>query len=136
MRIVVLDTSALIRLYIPDGPFPDGLEEHLAAAWRAETTLVIPELALVEIAQVLWKKEKAGKIRPSESQEIIAAVMDLPLEVVGHRTFLMDSLTFARRHGLTVYDAVFLSLAAKRGAELVTADSRLKKAFIDSEKYI
>ncbi len=53
MKIVVVDTTALIRPYIPDGPIPDGLEEHIASAWRAETTLIEPELVLAEFAQVL-----------------------------------------------------------------------------------
>ena len=60
MKIVIVDTSALIRLYVPDGPIPDGLEEYLAAAWRAEITLMIPEIALAEFVRILWKKEQAG----------------------------------------------------------------------------
>ena len=27
MKSFVVDTSALMRLYVPDGPVPDGLEE-------------------------------------------------------------------------------------------------------------
>ena len=132
MKIVIVDTSALIRLYVPDGPIPDGLEDHLVAAWKAETTLMIPELALAEFAQVLWKKEQAGHLRSTEVDEIIAAVLELPVEIVGHHGLLTDALMLARHSGLTIYDALFLSLAGKKKAELITADQKLKNAFEDT----
>jgi len=129
MKIVIVDTSALIRLYVPDGPIPDGLEEHLAAAWRGETILMIPELALAEFAQVLWKKEQAGYLRSSEVDEIIEALLELPVEIAGHQELLTDALVLARHYGITVYDSLFLSLAGKKKAELITADQELKNAF-------
>ena len=129
MKIVVVDTSALIRLYVPDGPIPDKLEEHIASALSAETTLLIPELALAEFAQVLWKKEQAGYLTPQEVDEIMSAFLDLPLEVFGHYDILVEALSLARRYSLPVYDALFLALAENKKAELVTADQRLKDVF-------
>jgi len=129
MKIVIVDTSALIRLYVPDGPIPDGLEEYLAAAWRAEITLMIPEIALAEFVQVLSKKEQAGYIELSEVDEIVTALLELPLEITGHQDILTDALSLARQYEITVYDSLFLSLAMKRKAELITADQRLKNAF-------
>lgn len=134
MKIVVLDTSALIRLYVPDGPIPDNIEKHISSALSAETTLIIPELALAEFAQVLWKKEQAGYLTPSEVDEIISAFLDLPLEVFGHIDIISDALSLARRHVLSVYDALFLALAGNRNAELVTADQSLKHAFENISK--
>jgi len=128
MKTVVVDTSALIRLYVPDGPIPAGLEECLASAWTGETVLLVPELAMAEFVQVLWKKEQAGYLESSEVDEIVAALLELPIEVVGHGGTLMATLSLARRYGLTVYDSLFLSLAMKRKAQLITADQRLKNA--------
>lgn len=129
MKIVVVDTSALIRLYVPDGPIPDNLEEHILSALSAETTLLIPELALAEFAQVLWKKEQAGYLTSTEVDEIMSAFLDLPLETFGHYDILSEALSLARRYSLSVYDALFLALAGNRKAELVTADQRLKDVF-------
>jgi predicted nucleic acid-binding protein len=129
MNIVVVDTSAIIRLYVPDGPLPDGLEEEIETAWRGETTLIIPELALAEIAQVLWKKEQAGYLKPAEVDEILTALMELPLEIVGHYDILSDALLLARKHRLSVYDSIFLASANAKKARLITADLRLKEAF-------
>ncbi len=49
MKVVIVGSSALIRLYVPDGPIPDGLEKHIASAWRAKATLMVPELALTQV---------------------------------------------------------------------------------------
>jgi predicted nucleic acid-binding protein len=129
MKIVVIDTSALIRLYVPDGPVPRNLEKYVTSAWRSETILMVPELALAEVAQVLWKKEAAGYLHQSHVDEIISAVLELPIEIIGHYDLLHDALLLARNHSLTVYDSLFLALAVKKKAELVTSDRRLKEAF-------
>lgn len=129
MKTVVLDTSALIRFYVPDGPLPEGLEEHIALAWRAEAILLTPELALAETAQVLWKKESAGYLEPSEVDEIFTCILELPLEIIGHYELLPHVFSIVRHHNLTAYDALFIVLAQKRKAGLITADQKLLKVF-------
>ena len=131
MTVAVIDTSALIRLYVPDGPLPPGLEEAIDDAWKGDGALLVPELALTEAAQVLWKKEQQGYLTMDEVDEILDAILDLPIESIGHRDLLVDALALARECGLTVYDALFLALAVARKAALITADMALKKAFED-----
>jgi len=129
MRTVVLDTSALIRFYVPDGPLPKGLEEQVASAWRSETILLIPELALAEAAQVLWKKEKAGYLESGEVDEILNLILELPLEIKGHFEIMPDAMAVARHHNLSIYDSIFFALASKKNAQLITADLKLANAF-------
>jgi len=129
MRISVIDTSALIRLYIPDGPCPDFLEKCIDSAYKAETTLIMPELALVEAAQVLWKKEKKKYLTQTEVDEIISAILELPIEIVSHYDYLQDAVSLARKYNLTVYKSLFLAVAFRKSGELITVDEKLKKAF-------
>jgi predicted nucleic acid-binding protein len=124
MRRFVVDTSALIRLFVPDGPLPPQLEPALEECWRAEAELLVPELVFVEAGQVLRKKEAAGHLTVAEVDEILDALLDLPLCSIGHRELLADAVALARARGLTVYDALFVVLAARRGAELISADAR------------
>lgn len=128
MKLVVVDTSALIRLFVPDGPVPDGFEDCVEQAWRAETILLAPELVLAEAGQVLQKKERAGLLSMAEVEEIIEAILDLPLEVVGHRELLPTAVKLARTNSITVYDALFVALAVMRGGTLLTADEALQRA--------
>ncbi len=128
MRQVVVDTSALVRLYVPDGPMPEALPSLVAAATRAEVILLAPELWWAELGQVLWRKETAGLLRAAEVDLVVEAASQLPIESVPHRALLPEALRLARSTGLTVYDALFLALARARGADLVTADDRLAEA--------
>ena len=95
MNLSVVDTSALIRLYVPDGPVPQGLEEAVDAAGRGDAALLVPELALAEVGQVLLRKETAGVLSSSEAAEILEAVITLPLEVVGHRALMLTAAGLA-----------------------------------------
>ncbi len=129
MKSYVVDTSALLRLYLPDGPLPEGAEDAMELAARAESVVFVPELALAESAQVLHKKVRAGFLSPEESDEILASILELPLEITGHRDILTTAVATARRHALTVYDALFIALAADKHGELITADERLAAAW-------
>jgi len=127
MTLYVLDTSALVRLFVPDGPLPDGLESALDEAWRAEANLYVPELALAEMGQVLRKKEAAGYLGRDEVEEILDAVLDLPLHAIAHRELLAAALELARQRRATVYDALFVVLAASRDGVLITADEEQRR---------
>lgn len=129
MTVTVIDTSALIRLYVPDGPVPDGLEAAIDDAWKGDGALLVPELALAEAAQVLWKKEQQGYLSAEEVETILEAILDLPFEALGHRGLLIDAVALARQNTLTVYDALFLATALSRKATLITADAALHRAF-------
>ena len=129
MRIFIVDTSALVRLYIPDGPVPEMMEESVDLAWRAEALLKIPELALAEAAGVLRKKEKSGFISQKESGEVLDEILKLPLETVGHRNLLKEAVAIARSYDITAYDALFIALALREQGELITADAVLEKTF-------
>lgn len=129
MKTIVVDTSALVRLYVPDGPIPDGLEEAVESAWRAEAVLLAPELALAEVGQVLHKKAGLRLLSADEVDEILSAVLDLPIDLVGHRELLQKAIEYARSYELTVYDALFLTLAGAHQAQLISADDELMAAW-------
>lgn len=75
-----------------------------------------------------------GIINSSEADEILSAILDLPLEIKGHYDILPKALILARKYNLTVYDSLFLTLAEERNAELVTADQELSMAYEKSIK--
>ena len=129
MRVAVVDTCALLRVFIPDGPIPDGLEALLDEATRGNAIVLLPDLALAEATQVLRKKEASGLLQAAEADKILAALLELPYEVLPCRGFLAEALETARRLGVTVYDGLFLALARQRRAELFTADAELKRAW-------
>lgn len=128
MKHAVVDTSALVRLYVPDGPMPEGLEQAVEDAWRGDLVLAAPELLLAEVGQVLLKKERAGFVTRGDVDEILRCVAELPLELVGHAALLNDACALARSSLLSVYDGLFLALARRQRAPLLTCDEKLARA--------
>ncbi len=126
--IAVIDTSALMRLFIPDGPAIPELEPAIAEAERGETLLLAPELVWAEAAQVLLKKQRAKLLSATEADELWQALAALPIRTLPHRELMPDALALARRLNLTVYDALFLAVARQHHARLFTGDQKLAKA--------
>ena len=126
--IWVVDTSALVRLFVPDGPVPETLERAIQSAERGEDALLAPDLVLAEAGQVLHKKRLARLLTEEEVETLVAHILALPLRITPHSDILASACTIASRQGLTVYDALFLALAEKHAARLITADSTLQAA--------
>jgi len=124
---VVVDTSALLRLLLPDGPIPDGMESALREAERGNTALLAPELILAEAAQVLLKKIK-GDLTLEEMGELLGCISSLPIRLFRHKPIIQRSVELALEHKLTVYDAIFLALAEGKNSRLITADRLLQRA--------
>ena len=134
MNSVVVDTSALMRLYLPDGPLPDDLENQVDSAWKGNSILLAPELILAEAGQVIWKKQQAGLIDTKEADQIMAAILEVPIEIVAHRKLFPMALHIARQYTISVYDSLFLALSRQMRADLITADAKLLQVFRSLEK--
>lgn len=128
MNRYVLDTSAVMRLYIPDGPIPPAMAPAITAARAGLATLSSPELLLVEVGHVLRKKEAQGILSASEASEILSAVLELPIRLESHRALIQPAVLLSRKHRLSTYDGVFLALAQANSAQLITADDALGRA--------
>ncbi len=128
--IGVVDTSALIRLFVPDGQLPNNFEDFLRGVERDLNTVIAPELLLAEAASVLNKKQKLGELTESESDQLLSDVLSLPIRLFSHRPLLPRAFILARKYGLTVYDTLYLALAEEHGAVIFSADRKLLKAAI------
>ena len=122
------------------------LDSSIAASWcisdesnsKADALLLrvrnhgatVPALWHWEIANVLAMAERRGRAVASDvtlSLELLAA---LPIEIDGEcaSRAWRDTLSLARQHKLTVYDATYLELAMRLGVELGTNDNALRAA--------
>ncbi|MEE8430111.1 MAG: type II toxin-antitoxin system VapC family toxin [Candidatus Desulfatibia sp.] len=125
--IAVIDTSALIRLFVPDGPLTQGLEEFLNGVERGRNTAIAPELLMVEAANALNKKRNSGELSDEEGRHLLTDVLAMPIRFFPHRPLIPRSFELAREHDLTVYDALYLALAIEHGAGIFSADKSILK---------
>ena len=126
--IGVIDTSALLRLFIPDGPIPEGFETFLRGVERGGNMAIAPELLLVESANVLDRKKKMDEISETESVQLLTDVLSMPIRYFPHGPLIPAAFDLAREHRITLYDAVYLALALEQGAVLFSADRLMQKA--------
>jgi predicted nucleic acid-binding protein len=120
MPAKVVDASALGALLF-------GEPEGAAIAGRlGEAGLIAPALLHFEVANLCLKKMRR---HPEQRDALVTAFglleqMEVGIAEVDHA----EVLSLAERIGLTAYDASYLWLARRTGAELVTLDRRLEAA--------
>jgi predicted nucleic acid-binding protein len=123
--IGVVDTSALIRLFVPDGPLPNDFEKFLRGVERDLNIAIAPELLLAEIANVINKKQMSGELSESESNQLLSDILSLPIRLFPHRPILPRAFELAQAHKVTVYDTLYIALAEEHGAVIYTSDRKL-----------
>jgi predicted nucleic acid-binding protein len=125
--IGVVDASALIRLFVPDGPRPNGFDIFLRDVERGLNKAIAPELLVAEAANVIVKKRRLGELSHQESVELLSDMLSVPIRLFPHKPITARAFEMAWDHKLTVYDSIYLALAEEHGAVLYTADERLIK---------
>lgn len=120
MAVKVIDASALAALLFAE---PDA--EAVANRIRGHS-LVSPALLSFEVASVCLKKMRR---HPARKSSLLAAYSLLArMEVAEAEVNGSEVVELAEEKGLIVYDAAYLWLARKLGAELVTLDKTLARA--------
>jgi predicted nucleic acid-binding protein len=118
----VLDASAVLRVITHD---------PMGTAWARqlqEAPLVMaPELMLTEVANALWKLQRAGSLGGLDPQLLLADARDLVDQIEPDRHLQVEALALACHLDHPVYDCLYLALARREAAALLTADQRLQR---------
>ena len=118
MRFVV-DASVAVKLLV-DEPDSDAARE-LAAGGRE---LHAPRLMASEVANALWRKARLGQIERADAGAAMALLPDMPVRWNDDETVTADAVRLALALDHPVCDCVYLALAHRIGATVVTADRR------------
>ncbi len=118
MTPAVLDASVVVKWFVADPLSPKAL------ACRAGHAPHAPAFLAIELANVFWKYERTGALKPALSA---AALTGLSAQI----NLVDDSELLAEAHALTaaldhsVYDCLYVALAFRLSAPLITVDRRL-----------
>jgi predicted nucleic acid-binding protein len=111
--------------------FADEQEPYAVAVLKLleNRTALVPSVWPLEVANAFVNAERRGRLQPSRTAELIAEIVKLGIEVDSHTTSQAwkETLTLARRYGLSVYDASYLELAIRESLPLATLDQALAK---------
>lgn len=123
MRVVV-DASVAVKWLVPE----DGSDR--AASLRTEE-LFAPRLIRAEVANTLATLERRGEMSPADAADAFALFQDAPVRIIDTDADLeRAALAMALRLRHPVYDCIYLSLAERIDASLVTADRRFITALV------
>lgn len=116
----VVDASVAVKWVIPE-----VLSDEADRIRDGEADVLAPDLLLVEVANVLWKKTAAREISAREADAAFDLVRRSGVDLRPTGPLLPRAMAVARRLGHPVYDCVYLALAQQEHAGFVTADQRL-----------
>ncbi|HLD50558.1 MAG TPA: type II toxin-antitoxin system VapC family toxin [bacterium] len=127
MNTYIVDASVAVKWFIKE----ENQESAIRLADRCEQNkikLMVPDFFFVEIANVLWNKTVRNLLKVSEAMEMTDKLMKLALGRYSDYELSAVALENALQYGISVYDALYVSLAEIYMAPLVTADETLLKA--------
>ena len=118
VRPVVLDASTVVAGLALDHP--------TAREYLASSALFAPELIDLEVAQVLRKLVRSGRLEREVGQQAVYEWSRWPVGRCRHTGLLVR--VWELRENLTAYDACYVALAESLEAQLVTLDGRIALA--------
>ena len=127
MRLVV-DASVAVKWLVE--------EEHSDAADRllgGNHELFAPRLMASEVGNALWRKVRMGELERSRAGALAAAISEMAVRWTEDEEVGPDAVRLSLALNRPVYDCVYLALAHRLGATLVTADIRFVNALAETE---
>ena len=127
MRLVV-DASVAVK-WLVEEDYSEAADNMLDG--RHE--LHAPRLMASEVGNALWQKVRRGEIERGLAGVLISAVSDMGVRWADDETICADATRLAVALDRPVYDCVYLALANRIGAILVTTDERFANALAGTE---
>jgi predicted nucleic acid-binding protein len=117
---VVIDASAAVGLVLA---LP-GTE--IFTPLLEESALVsAPDLYVAEISNAIWKYRKTNLLSMEQCELLLEQAISLPDRIESSSALYQESFALACRYLHPVYDALYLILARRTNASILTMDRRL-----------
>jgi predicted nucleic acid-binding protein len=120
---VVIDASVAAKWFIPE-----ELSTEARSLLTAEYQFLAPDLLWAELGSILWKKHRRQEIDKRTATRVLRDFSRVPIEFHASERSVEAALELAIGHGVTVYDGLYLALAASQGCHVVTGDRGLYQA--------
>jgi predicted nucleic acid-binding protein len=120
MSIYVVDASVAAKWFTE--------EEHAETAMTlldGNHQLHAPDFFMLEMDSIVCKWIRRGIITEAEGNEVRSTLSQLPMQKHSFKTLQESAYLMANRTGSTIYDCLYVVLAALLKGRLVTADRQL-----------
>ena len=127
MRLVV-DASVAVKWLVEEE------DSHVAdRLLEGSHELFAPRLMASEVGNALSRKARMGELELSRAAALAAAIPEMAVIWAGDEEISSYAVRISLALNLAVYDCVYLALAHRTGATLVTADIRFVNALAQTE---
>jgi predicted nucleic acid-binding protein len=130
MSRFVVDASVAAKWFLPPSgePLADEALRLLDGYAQGRLRFAVPDLFWAECANILWKAVRQGRWTRSAAEEAVLALQARSFPPTPSLELLDDAFSIATTFDRTVYDCMYVALAVRMKADLVTADERLANA--------
>jgi len=116
--VKVIDSSALVKYLSREA----GWEKTREIILEGVITL---DLAIKEIINALWKKVSRNEMSFELALKIVKDLVEgKPFPIESQEQYLVEAFEISIKNKITIYDALFITFAKKRGLELITSDMK------------
>ena len=119
MSLCVVDASVAVKWFVA--------EEHsdLALSVLRENELIAPDLLWPEFGNIIWKKVRRSELSEKDGRSILDLFLRAPIVSYSSAAMIAAALELGLETGRTVYDSLYVTLAAAECCKMITADKRL-----------
>jgi predicted nucleic acid-binding protein len=122
VRVFVVDASLVVKWFVPE------VHSEAARRWlEASHDYIAPDLVFPEAGNAIWKKIRRRELSEDEGQRLVADISTVGVEAVSMRALLPDAHALAIATSVTVYDAMYLTLAVRLETQVITGDDRFAR---------
>ena len=125
---MVVDASVAVK-WLVEEEYSDAAERLLDGSHE----LYAPRLMASEVGNALWRKARMGEMERSRAGALAAAISEMAVSWIGDECICSDAVRLSLALDRPVYDCVYLALAHRMGATLVTSDARFANALAGTE---
>jgi predicted nucleic acid-binding protein len=119
----VVDTNVVAYYLVGNTEF----ESEAKRFWQSVRDPLAPAIWEAEIANVVWMAIRMGVLPQAAGPQRLRSARKLGIHTVETRALWHGALLRSVQSGVAVYDTLFVELAEREGAPLVTFDQRLLK---------
>lgn len=116
---LVIDASVALKWGFPE----DDSDVARSIAIGADE-LIAPDLIVTETANAIWKLQRMKRVDEKNAKKIFNEIHGGRITVVATHTLVPYALDLGMELDHPIYDCLYLALAKRESATLVTADER------------
>jgi predicted nucleic acid-binding protein len=130
VSLLVVDASVAAKWFLPAAgeTLTDEALGLLRRYAKGEVRFAVPDLFWAEFANILWKAVRQGRVTATTAELAIETMKGRNFPAVPSLELLEEAFIIATTFRRSVYDGLYVALAVRLRAQLVTADERLAHA--------